>query len=216
MIASIPIVWRPMPMAGRPHVHHLPAGLSLAEMVAAVPDLPADFRATAVICLDGEQVPRELWPRLRVRPDARRAPVITLHRALRGGAGGKGALAIVATIAAAVIAPYAAPWALAGFSAATGVIIPMGAYATAVTLTTAAITLGAAARGRPAPSPRSPRRLHWAQRRKSAPAAPPRSPATCWRPAPRRRASSALTASIRRSAATSWSRPSTRTRSRRS
>src|SRR3989304_3821680 len=47
MIASIPIVWRPMPMAGRPHVPHLPAGPSLPPGPRARAPPPSLERAGA-------------------------------------------------------------------------------------------------------------------------------------------------------------------------
>jgi hypothetical protein len=76
-------------------------GASLAEIAAAVPDLPARFWSEGRICINGEAVPAERWHLIRPKTGGR--PVaITMHLPLHGGGdgdSGKSVMALVATIA---------------------------------------------------------------------------------------------------------------------
>lgn len=84
----------------------MPAGLSIAEIVARIPNLPADFDRHGVVCLNGEPVDRRYWRSIRPRVNGPIPVAVTLHvpagrggGARGGGGGGKNILAIVAAIA---------------------------------------------------------------------------------------------------------------------
>lgn len=121
-----------------------PVTMTIAEMVAALPDLPGGFAQVGVVLVNGHEILRASWHRVRILAAAAGRTVITLFAPL-GNKGGVGAiLGLVATVAIAIAAPYLAPIALGEFSAATGLLISAGAYSTVLTATTAAITLGGA------------------------------------------------------------------------
>ena len=103
----IPVAWRP-PFGSGPVYRDLRApGQSIAEIVASVPDLPARFASQGVVCINGEIVPRAMWPFVRPKPASEIVPVaVTLHLPLAGGGGGgkgRNIFAIVAAIALAVV-----------------------------------------------------------------------------------------------------------------
>lgn len=96
---KVNVAWRDRPFNGRVHQAHLPQGLSCADIVARVPDIDTRrFLEQGVVCINGEPVPREMWP--FVRPKSRNDIFVTLHMPIRGGGGGgKDVLRIVAAIA---------------------------------------------------------------------------------------------------------------------
>lgn len=102
---TVPLAFRPHPFADEVRCYRCAAGLSLAEMVAALPELPAGFAARGIVCINGVAVPRAMWPRVRPKPDHPARPVaVTLHVPLAGGEAGKSALRTVAAIAVFVAA----------------------------------------------------------------------------------------------------------------
>lgn len=75
--------YRPLPFLGAVQHYDIVAGQSLAEIAAAVPDLPDGFDRLGVICINGEPIPREWWRRVRPRPEAAGTCIVTLHAPLQ-------------------------------------------------------------------------------------------------------------------------------------
>lgn len=90
---------RPINAPGLAGHARLPAGLSLAEMVTAMPDLPADFMSHGAICVNGREAPRALWSSIRPKPRA--VTEVAFFHAPEGGGdeGGKNPLALIASVA---------------------------------------------------------------------------------------------------------------------
>lgn len=112
----VSVAWADGPFAavdGRVHNLVLPAGLSIAELLARIDRLPAGFAEHGVVCLNGHPVPRKNWRLVRPRVDGPVPVAMTLHialgpggarggRAAGGGAGGASGgrvLAVIASIA---------------------------------------------------------------------------------------------------------------------
>lgn len=93
------------PFSLAPVVRRLEPGASLEQMARLMPDLPEDFDAHGVICVNGHPAPRALWGAIKPKPRA--VTEITFHAPPRGGGGGggggKNVLAIVASIALTVV-----------------------------------------------------------------------------------------------------------------
>ncbi len=99
---QVTTLWREPFALGSPHIDVWPAGLTVAEIVARADCLPSDFAEIGVVTIDGEPVPRALWPHVRPKPPATagRTVHLTFHAPVReGGRGGKQILAVVAAIA---------------------------------------------------------------------------------------------------------------------
>lgn len=100
--AHLATIWRAPMALGSPRVDLWPQGLSVAEIVSRAACLPADFATRGVVTIDGEPVPRTMWPHVRPKAGtaAGRTIHVTFHAPVReGGRGGKQILAIVAAIA---------------------------------------------------------------------------------------------------------------------
>lgn len=125
-------------------------GQTIAEIVATVPGLRADFATRGTVMINGEPVPRHLWGHVRPKPSRPECPVaVTLHMALgRGGGGGKQVIAVVAAIAVTVLSAGAASGTLgpalglgSGFAAGTiGAQLLAAGIAIAGSLAIAALT----------------------------------------------------------------------------
>jgi hypothetical protein len=136
---KVNVAWRDKPFVGKPHAMALPQGFTCAEIIAQVPDIDTRrFLQEGVFCINGEMVPREMWP--FVRPKSREDLLVTLHMPIRGGGGGgKDALRIVGAIAILVIASVISAGALSGPTSEA----LFGAGAFAAGSTSAAIAAGA-------------------------------------------------------------------------
>lgn len=94
------------PFGVEPHVQHLAAGATLADMRATMRGLPADFDARGVICVNGRPVPRQSWPLVRPKPSVTE---VTFHVPVAGGGGGKkNIFALIASIALVALTGLAA------------------------------------------------------------------------------------------------------------
>lgn len=120
----VTVAWRAPFSLEAPQVSAVPAGATVAEIVAAQPGLPEAFDARGVVALNGHLLERAHWHRIRPRAGTRERPVVlTLHLPPRGGgqggSAGKTAMALVAAIAlTAVTAGVASGAILGGASAA--------------------------------------------------------------------------------------------------
>ena len=74
----VPVRWRDGPFSGALHRAAMPEGVTIAEIVDSIPDLPLHFVSAGVICINGQQVPRNLWRYVRPRVSEREV-VVTLH-----------------------------------------------------------------------------------------------------------------------------------------
>jgi hypothetical protein len=134
---TIPVRWRDVPFVGTPQCFSAPAGLTIAEIVAAVPSLPEGFAETGEARINGEIIPREHWCRVYPKIVPERQPIITLHMQLHGGGeGGKNVLATLASIAVLVGASLISGGALA----ALGPAFAAGAWGAQIAA--GAVTLG--------------------------------------------------------------------------
>lgn len=114
---SLPVTWRGSPFSGAPQTIVLAEGLTVAEIVARVPDLPSWFDRHGVVCIDGEPVPRRMWPYVRPRVTRGVEVHVTLHVEMHGGGGGGGGkqiAQIVGLVAVAVVASALTGGAAAG------------------------------------------------------------------------------------------------------
>ena len=124
----IPVAYREPFAFGRPWCDERPHGETVLEIVRSVPQLPRQFLSRGIVCINGEEVPRELWTYVRPKPATDNLPIaVTLHWPLGSpGGGGRGTtksiVGLVAAIAlVAVTAGIATGFIGAGFVAATGV-----------------------------------------------------------------------------------------------
>jgi hypothetical protein len=151
----IPVSYRaPFAFGAMPWTDVRPHGETVLEMVRSVPGLPRQFQARGIVCINGEEVPRELWCYVRPKPNTDYLPIsVTLHWPLSGGGGGgrsttKSVIGIVAALALIVVTAGIATGAiLGGISAAipavfgvTGAQILAGAVGIAGALAISALT----------------------------------------------------------------------------
>lgn len=100
-MTGVAIAWQERPF-GTPFTAAMPEGLSIADIVACVPNLPVGFLLHGHVRVNGDLVPGEMWT--RVRPKARETVAVTLHMPLYGGGGDSGKIATIAAIAILVVA----------------------------------------------------------------------------------------------------------------
>jgi hypothetical protein len=101
-------------------------GMTCAQLVEAfAPSIDAEF---IVVAVNGVEIPREWWP--SVTPKAHATVIVAIVPG-KGGGGKKNALALIASIAIAVVAPYVAGALLAGTAYAGGATIAFGVTYTA-------------------------------------------------------------------------------------
>ncbi|MGD9767977.1 MAG: hypothetical protein AB7U62_10050 [Pseudolabrys sp.] len=113
---GIPVAWNAHPLGDGPsRLMIAPAGTTIEQIVLRAmlvdPDLPDDFDDTGAVKINGELIPRDLWPFVRPRRDAGRPVYVTLHVGLHGGNGNSGGsknplatiVQVVALVAAFVI-----------------------------------------------------------------------------------------------------------------
>jgi hypothetical protein len=151
----VPVAYRPpFAFGAMPWMDARPHGETVLEMVRSVPGLPRQFQARGIVCINGEEVPRELWCYVRPKPTCIELPIsVTLHWPLQGGGGGGGGrstaksiIGIVAAIALVVVtagiaAGFAAPLLGATFAAGTfGATALAGAVGIAGALAISALT----------------------------------------------------------------------------
>jgi hypothetical protein len=148
----IPVSYRaPFAFGAMPWTDVRPHGETVLEMVRNVPGLPRQFQARGIVCINGEEVPRELWCYVRPKPTCNELPLsVTLHWPLQGGGGGrsttKSVIGIVAALAlivvtAGIAAGFAAPILGATFAAGTfGASALAGAVGIAGALAISALT----------------------------------------------------------------------------
>src|SRR5215207_289337 len=83
-----------------------PHGETIEEMVRSVPDLPERFWTHGVVCINGDEVDRDLWRLVRPKPSHPLKPIaVTLHLPPGlggGGGGGKGGAGAIFGIVAAI------------------------------------------------------------------------------------------------------------------
>lgn len=131
---GVTVVVRASPLRDERHVITVPAGLSIAEIIAGFV-VPLGYRADWLrISLGGDVIARELWPRIRLKPGASLAV-----QALPQGKWVRQALLAVVAVVALVVAPYVAAPLLAGLGIAAGTV--------AASLITASIGLAITAAG---------------------------------------------------------------------
>ena len=92
-----------------PYIYQMPEGETLADMAGRVSTLPAGWprHDWDVICINGQVVPRGLWPMVRPKPRSRNgvAVEVTFHAPPMGGDnGGTGKLVATAVASIALIA----------------------------------------------------------------------------------------------------------------
>lgn len=160
-MTGIPVAYAREPFARSVFRDVMPAGLSLEEVARRVPDLPDRFWERGVICVSGEPVAREWWPRVRPRQDGPLPVSVTLHVPLRGGGeGGGGSKSTFSLVAS--IALIAATTAISGGALGPGGLAIAGGFfaagSTSATVLAAGVgILGGLAVSALSPPPRLPR-----------------------------------------------------------
>lgn len=127
----IGVAWQEWAFTGPRHHEMFDGGRSIAELLAALPSLPALFDSTGEVRINGRRIPRHMWRTFWPKGGTPEHPVvITLHAPLQGG-GGRGSdaarknpFATIASIALLAItigitAGLAAPLLGASFAAGT-------------------------------------------------------------------------------------------------
>lgn len=102
---GVPVAYRAPFAIGECWVDERAHGQSILEIVQSVPNLPRDFWKRGCVQINGEIVPKELWPHVRPKPTSNEFPIaVTLHMTLGspGGSGGGGAAKSVIGIVAAL------------------------------------------------------------------------------------------------------------------
>jgi len=119
-------IFKERPFDGPQRIMPVSGAASIAEILAAQPDLPRWFNETCVARIDGHLIPRETWHRVRLKPDGRAQVVFSIDLKQGGGSrgGSKNTFATVASIAvlltaAAISGGAAAPLLGAEFAAGT-------------------------------------------------------------------------------------------------
>lgn len=120
---GVPVAYRSPFAVGQCWVDERPHGQSILEIVKSVPNLPRDFWTHGVVQINGEIVPKELWPHIRPKPTSAELPIaVTLHRTLGapGGGGGSGSTAksVIGLVAALALVIVTA-------GLASGVLLPV-------------------------------------------------------------------------------------------
>lgn len=124
-------------------------GPTLAELIAAVPDLPAAFWAYGEVRISGHVIPRERWHVVRPRPssDSGRPVYVTLCLLPRGGGGDGGSTAKSVVGIVAMLALTLATAGIAGgfLAGATGSALTGGLFAATGALSFLGTGIGAKA-----------------------------------------------------------------------
>lgn len=99
---AIRVAWREPFSLAAPYVGRHRNGATIAEIVASVPDLPARFAERGIVCINGHEINRELWGKVKPKPYTQERPIaVTLHWRLAGGGNGNsGAKSIIALVGA--------------------------------------------------------------------------------------------------------------------
>lgn len=131
------VVYRQPFAIGYPQIYSRPMGMTVTELVRQADYLPVDFNQHGFVTIEGEVVPRHLWPICKPKVGT----VVGFHAPIRGGGGGGGKqiIGLIAAIALTVVSAGIAGGALApllGTSFAAGTI--------GATLAAAAVSLAGA------------------------------------------------------------------------
>jgi hypothetical protein len=147
----IPVTYRPpFAFGARPWRDVRPHGETILQIVQSVPDLPPWFMSKGTVCVNGEPVPRNLWPHVRPKAATEAIPVVvTLHWAPGnpGGGGGntrKSIVGLVAAIALVAVATAISGGALTPESAALTGVLPLGAGSIGAHVLAGAVTIAGA------------------------------------------------------------------------
>lgn len=103
---AVSISWRETPFSGQLHHEIAPPGSTIADIIQPLRNLPRGFaEGVGEARLNGDLIPRELWPRVKPKPGTG----LTLYTPLRsggggGGAGGKNTAALIAVISVLLVA----------------------------------------------------------------------------------------------------------------
>lgn len=135
MTETAPIVFHPSPFSLKTQSFVADPGLTLEQIVRAIPDLPPEIWTHGVVAIGEHEIPRHLWSRVRPKPGSRHLVRICIRLSGGGGGGGKSILGTIAAIALVV-----AVTAISG-----GILGPSGALSVSGTLFAAGSTSAALA-----------------------------------------------------------------------
>lgn len=126
----------PRPFSAERETRVTPVGLTLAEMLEAS-DLPRRYWPYLQVFVNDEEVPRDLWTRVRPKATARLFVRVNPHG--MGGGGGKNPFALIASIALIAFAAWAAPIATAALFGTTAAAVSSAGVFTAMGLVKLAV-----------------------------------------------------------------------------
>lgn len=154
--AQVPLAWKTRAFDTNSIYRDVrPHGETILQMVKSCPDLPDRFWTHGVVCINGDEVSRDLWHVIRPKAsDPARPIIVTMHMPMAGGGGGGKAgsiLGIIAALALTVLtagigsgallgATSAAIGAAVGLSAGAGASILAGVVGIAGALAISALT----------------------------------------------------------------------------
>lgn len=121
-LKPVSVAWRARPFDGRVHqitIDPYTRPPTLAGILGSLENLPRGFLDIAEVRINGDLVPRQMWPHVRPRPQSGRDIAVTLTVPLQGdggGGGNKNPLATILTIAVLLTAAAVSGGAL-GFGA---------------------------------------------------------------------------------------------------
>ncbi len=95
---GVNVVWKDAPFAQGVHREVFPEGLSLAEIVEGIPDLPRRFWRDGIVMVGDDIVPRFMWRHVRPKVQSGVTVDVSLHLPMAGG-GRKSTWSTLATIA---------------------------------------------------------------------------------------------------------------------
>ena len=151
---QVPIVWKGTPFSGAVGSGTRPEGMTILEIVKSLDALPPWFMQAGIVCIDGHEVPRHWWPRVRPRARLDREVIVTLHIRLTDGDGeGGGGKNVVATVAALAVIAVATFVSGGGLAPVLGPSFAAGQFG-ALFAATAISTAGALAVSALSPPPR--------------------------------------------------------------
>lgn len=138
---GVPVVFKPSPFKVETIPMLVDPGLTLAEIISNVPNLPAEVWTHGYATIAGMEIPRERWHLVRPKPGTRNMVHIGIRYHGGGGGQGKNVFAIIAAIALVVAATVISGGALSGTALATATGFSFAAGSTSAAIAAAGVSI---------------------------------------------------------------------------